>query len=172
MEEIFKEEKLPRIRPEDIPIIRVAPLPHERTIAMPPTAPPPPPPPVEAEPINEVEYDATTDTTYKTIIRVIPKYGKVILLDEISISPLDIDSATYGRYYWRIDDKIWSEKEFKTSPVTLPYNHKIYAKEIIEIGHRTTNPNYEVKTQALVSGIEIMEEDITKVRGFPIKLMR
>lgn len=166
--ELFKEIKLPEIRPEDIPIVRIAPLPHEIPIAMPVTTPPPPPPPIEVEPINEVEYDETTDTGYKVIIRLMPKFGKVILLDEIAIAPLDTNSITYGRYYWRIDDKTWSEVELKTT-MNLQYNYKIYAKEVIEIGHRTIDPAYTVKTQALISGIEITEEDIPKIRGFQNK---
>jgi len=163
--EFFKEEKLPEIHPEDIPIVTVAPAPHEIPIAMPTVTSPPPPPPVEAEPVNEVEYDATSDTTYTTIIRLIPRVGKVILLNEISIAPLDVNSATYGRYCIRIDDKRWSELELKTT-LNLNFNWKIYAKRVVEVAHRTTNSSYEVKTQALIEGIEIMEEDILKVRGF------
>jgi len=161
-EELFKEPYLPPISPRDIaevypPLIEV----------VPPTA----PPPVEVSPINEVELKSTTDTSYIDIIRLSPSIGKIILLKEISIAPLTPDSTTYGRWYLKIDDKTWRELKLASS-ISIPYDFNVVVRKEVIIAHRTIDSAHEVKTNAMVVGVECTEEDITKVRGFLLKKLK
>jgi len=164
-EELFKPPYEPSISPDDIPVVPPPVIVPEVVIPTPITAPPPPPPPIEANPVNEIELESTTDTSYSPVITLTPSYGKVILLKEISIAPLTSDSATYGRWFLKIDDRQWGEIELG-STLTIPYDWKTYAKKEIKIMHRTINSSYEVKTNAMVVGVECREEDVKKIRGF------
>ena len=167
--EFFKPPYLPPIHAEDVIETAPPPISYPETPApIPNITTPTPPPPMEVTPVNKVEYQSTTNTDYTLVIYLTPSYGKVILLKEISIAPLTSDSATYGRYYLKIDDNIWSEKQLGAT-LTIPYDWKIYAKKEIVIMHRTTDSSYTIQTNAIVTGIECREIDIPKVRGFLVK---
>ena len=169
MTELFKPPYLPSIHSEDVISTTPAPIAMPETpTSIPNITTPTPPAPMEVTPVNEIEWKSTSNTSYTLILSVSPSYGKVILLKEISIAPLTSDSANYGRWYLKIDDKIWSEIELGAT-TTIPYDWKIYAKKEIVIKHRATDSSYTIQTNAIVTGIECREKDIPKVRGFLVK---
>ena len=168
-EELFKEPELPTIHPEDI-IEPTPPVAYPEEVTAPPT-PAPTPPPVEIEPLTEIEWDSTTSTEYELIKEVTVPYGKVILLKEISIMPLDSDSATYGRYRLIIDGRVWNEKQLGAS-LTIPHDWKTVVKDKIAIYHRTTDSTKTVSTNIEIHGVIVSEEDVVKVRGYLLSKRR